>query len=90
MVSEVTIDAAGRLTLPEALRRQFRLEPGDTLRVEDRNGEITLLPVRNSPHMIKEDGIWIYRSGQPAEYSLQAIIDAGREDRDIHVLGLDK
>ena len=46
MVSELTIDGAGRLTLPKALRLELQLEPGDTLRLEAHGEQITLQPVR--------------------------------------------
>jgi bifunctional DNA-binding transcriptional regulator/antitoxin component of YhaV-PrlF toxin-antitoxin module len=34
MTATLTIDAAGQITLPEALKRVFGAEPGDRLRAE--------------------------------------------------------
>lgn len=88
MASELTIDAAGRVTLPKALRQQLQLEPGDTLRLETEGDQITLQPVRAAAPIRKEDGIWVYRSGQNAAVSIRKLIDEAREERDLRALGL--
>jgi len=87
MASELTIDAAGRVTLPKALRQQLQLEPGDTLRLETEGDQITLQPVRAAAPIRKEDGIWVYRSGQNAAVSLRKLIDEAREERELRALG---
>ena len=88
MASELTIDAAGRVTLPKSLRQQLQLEPGDTLRLESEGDQITLQPVRAAATIRKEDGIWVYRSGQSATSSIRKLIEESREERDFRALGL--
>ena len=61
----MTIDPAGRVVLPEKLKDELRLTPGDTLDVTVRGDEITLRPRRHSSPMHKKEGIWVFTSGKP-------------------------
>ena len=91
MISELTIDGAGRVTLPKALRQELHLEPGDTLRLEAHGDQITLLPVRLTVPICKEDGIWVYRSGHPASHSINKLIEESRDERHFkNLAGLEK
>ena len=90
MTSELTIDGAGRVTLPKLLRQQLQLESGDTLRLESHGEQITLHPVRLTAPICKEDGIWVFRSGQAASVSISKLIEEGRDERDLKNLGLDR
>jgi AbrB family looped-hinge helix DNA binding protein len=90
MASELTIDGAGRVTLPKALRRELHLEPGDILRIEAHGEQITLQPLRVTAPIRKEDGIWVYRSGQTTSLSISKLIEDGRDERHLKNLGLDK
>jgi AbrB family looped-hinge helix DNA binding protein len=40
----VTIDSAGRLVIPKAIREEAEIEPGTPLDIEVRNGVITIKP----------------------------------------------
>jgi len=90
MAHELMIDGAGRVTLPKALRQELHLEPGDRLRLEASGDQITLQPVRLAVPIRKEEGIWVYRSGQPASQSIGKLIEEGRDDRHFKNLGLEK
>jgi AbrB family looped-hinge helix DNA binding protein len=90
MISELTIDSAGRVTLPKALRQELQLEPGDTLRLETHGEQINLLPLRPTAPICKEDGIWVYRSGQSTSLSISKLIADGRDERHRKILGPDK
>ena len=65
MNSHVTLDQAGRLVLPKALRDELRLSPGDTLDLTVRGDEVTLRPRRGATPLQKERGVWVFRTGQP-------------------------
>ena len=64
MTTKLTLDKAGRVVLPAALRDELGLAAGDTLALERRGGQITLRPVRGVPTLRKERGIWVYRAGR--------------------------
>lgn len=86
-MSAVSIDKAGRIVIPKPLRDHFRLEPGDSLEVTSSGDEITLRPVRETIPIRKEDGVWVYRSGQPViGVSIRDLIEQDRDERVRHVL----
>ena len=63
--SEVTLDRAGRVVLPKAIRDEMRLSPGDTLDVAVKGDEVTLRPRRGATPLQKERGVWVFRTGKP-------------------------
>jgi len=64
MVAKLTLDKAGRMVLPKALRDELQLSPGDTLEVESSGEQVTLRPLRATTPLQKERGVWVYRTGQ--------------------------
>jgi AbrB family looped-hinge helix DNA binding protein len=80
MKDSVSLDRAGRLVLPKALRDRLRLEPGDNLHIENEGDRIILSPIRLQPTMKKEFGIWVYQ-GEPSDQSIPDIIDRERAKR---------
>ena len=90
MTTTIVIDKAGRVVIPKLLREELHLGPGDSLQLESHGEQITLRPVRASVHIRKEEGVWVYRSGQPTQVSIRKLIEEGREERHDTILGLDK
>lgn len=88
MNSRLTIDKAGRVVIPKALREQLRLEPGDALELETAGEQITLRPVRGTAPLRKEHGVWVFHTGQslPAS-STEEVLQRIREERDTSNLG---
>jgi AbrB family looped-hinge helix DNA binding protein len=64
MTAKVTMDRAGRLMIPKALREELELSPGDNLELECEGEQITLRLLRRRPALEKERGVWVYRSGE--------------------------
>ena len=83
---KITVDRAGRVSIPKTLRRELRLSPGDTLHIEARGEQITLRPVRPKALLKKERGLWVYQ-GEPSSQSIPDLIDRVREDRVRELLG---
>jgi AbrB family looped-hinge helix DNA binding protein len=65
MGSQVTLDRAGRVVLPKALRDEMHLSPGDTLDLTVKGDEVTLRPRRGAAPLQKERGVWVFRTGKP-------------------------
>ena len=65
MNATVTIDKAGRVVLPKALRDKLRLAPGDSLDLMVEGEQVTLRPRRITPPLQKERGVWVFRTGEP-------------------------
>lgn len=60
----VTLDKAGRVVIPKALRDELRLEPGDSMALEYEGERVTLRPVRSESPLRKVRGVWVSHSGQ--------------------------
>ena len=83
MTAKLTIDNAGRVLLPKALRDHLNLESGDSLQLESHGEDIVLRPVRGTMPLRKQDGIWVFRTGEPLASSVtDRMIEHGREERD--------
>jgi AbrB family looped-hinge helix DNA binding protein len=81
MNTRLTIDKAGRLVLPKAIRESLRLVAGDTLEVESEDDRVILHPVRVRPGLTKEHGVWVYRSGKLTNTSIPDLIEEQRNQR---------
>lgn len=64
MITKLTVDRAGRVVIPKALREELNLSPGDNVELECEGEEMILRPVRRRPALEKERGIWVYRTGE--------------------------
>lgn len=90
MILKVTLDKAGRISIPKSLRNELQLGPGDALQLESHGEQITLRPLRATIPIRKEDGVWVYRSGRAADFSIRKLIEEGRKERHRSIRGLDR
>lgn len=51
-----TIDGAGRIVIPKAVRDGLRLSPGQPLEVTERDGHIEITPAPTSMKLVERDG----------------------------------
>jgi AbrB family transcriptional regulator (stage V sporulation protein T) len=65
VVMRLTLDKAGRIVLPKAVRDELRLEAGDTLELETSRDKITLRPAKANGQLAKEHGVWVFQSDEP-------------------------
>ncbi len=70
MGTRITLDKAGRIVIPKSLREELHIEPGDSLELEVAGEQMTLRPVRGTGPLIKERGVWVFRTGQPLSASV--------------------
>mgnify|MGYP001618181644 FL=1 len=80
MNATATIDKAGRVVIPKAMRDEMQLDPGDTLELECSGDQLSLRPARGTAPLKKERGIWVFRTGRPLPAS--AVRNAIREIRE--------
>jgi len=84
MNTRLIIDKAGRVVIPEPLRQELRLQPGDALEIENTGEQITRRPVRETGPLTKEHGVWVCRTGQPLPASAtDDMLRQIREERDL-------
>ena len=81
MSNTIMIDRAGRVVIPKPVRDSLGLEPGDSLELSTSDDGLTLRPVRQSAPLVKEMGIWVFRTGRPMLESAVDLIDQDREAR---------
>lgn len=83
MNTRLVIDEAGRVAIPKPLRDEMRLEPGDVLEMESAGERITLRPVRQAGPLIREHGVWVFRTGDPLPAAAtDDLLRQIREERD--------
>ena len=87
MVTKLTLDKAGRVVIPKSVRRQLRLEAGDRLALESQGEQMTLKPIRPTVGLIKEHGVWVYRSDPGQKLSASELVDQDREKRTRELMG---
>ena len=88
MTTKLTLDKAGRIVIPKSFREALHLNPGDSLELDSSGEEMTLRPVHEKAHLLKERGIWVFRSGQPLKGSaITEMLDHVREERSRDILG---
>ncbi len=88
MSALITIDKAGRVVIPKAMREKLHLEPGDSLEMERDGDQITLRPVRGTGPLTREHGVWVFRSGQTLPVSsTDEMLQLIREERDLANIG---
>lgn len=79
--SRVTVDSAGRVDIPKAIRAGLGMSPGAILIAEEHNHQkILLRPLRQERQLTDKGGVLIVRSQAIGE-----IIDTERHDRKVRV-----
>jgi AbrB family looped-hinge helix DNA binding protein len=58
----VTIDSAGRVVIPQAVRRRLGLDAGTRLDIEEIDGSVVLRPKSRVTVEVADDGLPILRS----------------------------
>lgn len=90
MPAKVTIDSAGRVLIPKALRKKWHLQPGDTLEMEAAEDEIKLRLARAKVPLTKERGVWVFRTDEPLPARVtEEVLETIRAERDEAILGGD-
>jgi AbrB family looped-hinge helix DNA binding protein len=84
----ISLDAAGRVVLPKALRESLHLVAGEPLVAEQREDEIVIRRKEQAPGLVQERGLLVYDSGvPPASVDIVGWIDDDRERRLRYVSG---
>jgi AbrB family looped-hinge helix DNA binding protein len=83
MKTRLTIDAAGRVVLPQPVRKQFHLTRGSLLDIEIERDAIILRPRSHEATLVEEKGLLVHE-GEPTGDLLFAVEVARRQrDRDL-------
>lgn len=84
IMTQLTIDKAGRVIIPKPLRDELFLQPGDSLEVDSGGGQITLRPVKGPSTLYQKEGLWVMGAkGAPmSEESINELLADARAARD--------
>lgn len=85
MKDVLSIDKAGRVILPQAVRRQFHLVAGDCLELKLLPDGIFLKAHDRQAHLVENNGLLVHE-GEPTGDLIQAI-EWSRSSRDEEVRG---
>jgi AbrB family looped-hinge helix DNA binding protein len=85
-ITRTTIDADGRLVIPEEIRRQANLQPGDPLEVRWQDGRIEIEPVFLPIRLVRKGHLVVAVTDEPVEpltlEQVEAIRQAIRDERE--------
>jgi len=84
-VDELTIDGAGRIVLPQPIRRQFHLIRGSTLDVEIEPEAIVLRPHTRHAGLTEQGGLLVHEGAAVGD--LMNAVAESRQRRDLQVAG---
>lgn len=73
-VATASLDAAGRLTVPEPIRRKAGLIPGMTLEIRFRNGRVEIEPAPRAVRIVKKGKVYVAEPLEPSEPLTQEIV----------------
>lgn len=78
----ITIDRAGRIVVPKALRERFGLHPGTELDIEAVSDGLRLRARDAGPSFIEKEGVLVHHGAGPAlDIDVAAFINNEREGR---------
>lgn len=76
---ETTIDAAGRIVVPESLRDELGLTPGSTVDISRYGSGLQVVPGGRSGHLEEVDGrLGLTGDGQIDNEDVLRLLEAGR------------
>jgi AbrB family looped-hinge helix DNA binding protein len=79
---EVTIDSAGRIVVPKAVRDRLGLHKDSKLELEDRPEGVFLRPVVNESGLSRDEHGWLVHKGRPTgKLDWDHIVNEDREER---------
>ena len=92
MNTTITMDRAGRVVLPKAVRDELNLSAGDSLELSSDSDGLTLRPARASGRMIRKGVFWVMaKSHNPAPMQDPVeMIREMREERMNRILGIEE
>jgi len=85
---QASVDRFGRIVIPKRVRDDLGLRPGSVLRVEQREGEVCLVPLEEEPGLTVKEGVLVY--GGQARGDLEAAVAEVRQERLDKLAGRDR
>lgn len=72
---QTTIDSAGRLVLPKAVREEAGILPGMTLRITVQEGKVEIEPLPREVKIVQQGPLWIAVPAEAGPALSEATVD---------------
>lgn len=82
----ITIDRAGRVVLPKAVRERFHLVPGTELELTTEADGVRLAVRATQPALVTRQGVLVHHGPAPVALDIAAFINKTRESRSLDVV----
>ncbi|MDA0841843.1 MAG: AbrB/MazE/SpoVT family DNA-binding domain-containing protein [Planctomycetota bacterium] len=76
-----TIDQAGRLVIPKAIRDQLNLLPGTQIDIEAKGGVICICPAGTKSPLIRKRGLLVHHGAEKTDLDIADFVRSQREQR---------
>jgi len=77
----ITIDQAGRVVIPKAIRDQLHLVSGSELEVDTSGNEIRLRVANLEPSLIQKHGLLVHQGPKESKLDITEFLQSEREHR---------
>ena len=80
----VPIDRAGRIVIPQGIRRELAIEPGDSLKVSIHGASVALTPIKETTGFIRKGKALVFASAGGdimSQETVSRLLDESREER---------
>jgi AbrB family looped-hinge helix DNA binding protein len=78
---KTTIDAAGRIVVPKALRDQFHLTPGSEIDIESMADGVIIRPADRDASLIDRAGVLVHHGPNTVGIDIAAFVRQERDSR---------
>jgi AbrB family looped-hinge helix DNA binding protein len=75
------LDSRGRILIPKHLRDELGLKTGAVLEIQMSEGRIVLIPRRDGPDLVREDGVLVFTGEAVGDLEEAALAQRRRGDR---------
>jgi AbrB family looped-hinge helix DNA binding protein len=79
--TRVSIDRAGRIVVPKAVRERYGLHAGTDVELEETGHGIVLSPVESEPALVRENGVLVYTGKIAPRVDHTRLVEYDREER---------
>ncbi|MFP4427409.1 MAG: AbrB/MazE/SpoVT family DNA-binding domain-containing protein [Spirochaetaceae bacterium] len=83
---KATIDKAGRIVVPKAMRDKYSLRAGTELELEAEADGIRIKPVRQEESLIQKNGILIHHGPEVVDLDIASFINTERAHRNEEIV----
>lgn len=78
---EVTVDSAGRIVVPKAVRDRFGLRKDSRLELEETDEGVILKPIKEGSALVRRNGRLVFTGHPIGKINWDRLVEEDREER---------